>query len=238
MLNYLMNIQCFLIFIIIFLYWLTDLSFLLIVGIVYLFILSGLCFYLETDILICFLIIIDLGVFFILLAFTIHFLKYINKKYLFINSVKNVFIVLILIFLLLGIVLFTFNPNFIQKLSYNWIFFLNYINYTATHQIIWLSEMQLFKEIFFNFNSFEFILISILLFIDLLCIFFLYKILYKITSNSLKSYNFDKIDFIKLGSVYFFKTQNYFNQYKVPAVSRVFKKIKHDTKTNNTTNNR
>ena len=125
MLNYLMNIQCFLIFIIIFLYWLTDLSFLLIVGIVYLFILSGLCFYLETDILICFLIIIDLGVFFIFLAFTIHFLKYINKKYLFINSVKNVFIVLILIFLLLGIVLFTFNPNFIQKLSYNWIFFLN-----------------------------------------------------------------------------------------------------------------
>jgi len=98
--------------------------------------------------------------------------------------------------------------------------------------------MHLFKEIFFNFNSFEFILISILLFIDLLCIFFLYKLVFKITSKIFKSYNMLYSKKTKLNSIYFFKTQNHLSQYRVPATSRVFTKRKHDSKTNSTSNNR
>lgn len=238
MLNYLFFFELLFLFVILFLYWLTDFSFLIIVGIFYLIIISILGFFLETDVLVCFLIIIDLGVFFILLSFTIHLFKYINKKYLFVNSIKNVLIGVVIFLFLLNFILYTLNPNFKQSINYNWFFFLNFINYFVTHQIIWLSEMQLFKEIFFNFNSIEFVLISILICINLLLIFFLYKILYKITSYVLTYYNFETIKFNKLNSVYFFKTQNYFNQYKVPAISRVFKKTKYDSKTNNTINNR
>lgn len=98
--------------------------------------------------------------------------------------------------------------------------------------------MILYKEIYFNTNYLEFILINYQLILSLILIYILYLLVAKISFKYINIFNIDKISFKKINSIYFFKNQNPFNQYNVPANSGVFFKKKNDTKTNSTTNNR
>lgn len=98
--------------------------------------------------------------------------------------------------------------------------------------------MHLYKEIYFNINYLEFILISILLFISLIVVYLLNSYLLNLKIILLNIYNIDNLTFKKLNSIYFFKIQNFFKQYNIPAVSRVFSKSINDSKINSSTNNR
>lgn len=239
MLNFISLIQLIIIFTIFFLFWVSDFIILISFGIAYLLSLSLLAIIMNSDILISFLIIIDLGVFFILISFCIHFLKFVNYKYIYINSLKNSIISIFVIFLIFLNYILLNAVNLNINFNFSWFFFLNYLNYYYTSNLIFYTDMQLFKEIYFNFNSLEFLLISILLILAIICV---YIIMCLLTRENLKSefslYNINNLKFQKNNSIYFFKIQSYYNQYGVPASSRVFLKTKYDSKINNTSNNR
>lgn len=221
-----------------FIFFITDFLQLLIIGILYLLIISFLLFLNDSDLLICFLIIIDLGVFFILITYTINISRYINLKYLFINLIKNTLICILFFIFLFFIFYFFILMDVNLDLRDSWFFFINFIDYYINSIKIFYSEMHLYKEIYFSINCLEFIIISILLFISLIVIYLLNLYLMLLKINLLNFYKIESISFNKLNSIYFFKIQNFFKQYNIPAISRVFSKTTNDSKTNSTSNNR
>lgn len=229
-------VQIFLIITIFFLFWITDLLTLISCGILYLLIGSLLLFFLDSDILINFLLIIDLGVFFIFISFIMMISKYIDNKYNYINSIKNIFIFLIILFILYFYILYLFSVDINLNFSLSWNFFINFINYSYINFLIYTSDMILYKEIYFNINYLEFILINIQLSLSLVFIYILYLLILKINFKYINLFNINKIEFKKINSIYFFKNQNVFNQYNIPANSGVFFKKKYDTKADSITN--
>lgn len=229
-------IQIFLIIIIFFLFWITDLLTLISCGILYLLMGSLLLFFLDSDILINFLLIIDLGVFFIFISFIMMISKYIDNKYNYTNSIKNIFIFLIILFILYFYIMYLFCIDINLNFSLSWNFFINFINYNSISFLIYTTDMVLYKEIYFNINYLEFILINIQLALSLILIYVLYLLILKINFKYINIFNINKISFKKVNSIYFFKNQNVFNQYNIPASSGVFFKKKYDTKANSTIN--
>lgn len=236
MLNMVLILQVFLIFIIFFLFWITDLLTLISCGILYLITGSLLLFFLDSDVLINFLLIIDLGVFFIFISFIMMISKYIDNKYNYINSIKSIFIFLISIFVIYLYTLYVFNCDLNLNFSLSWNFFINFINYSYINFLIYTTDMVLYKEIYFNINYLEFILINLQLSLSLVLVYILYTLIIKINFKHINIFNINKISFKKINSIYFFKNQNSFYQYNVPANSGVFFKKKYDTKANSTTN--
>lgn len=238
MLNYIFFLQIIIFLTIVCIYWVTDFIFLLIIGIIFLFTSVIIIFFIEVDALIGFLIIVDLGVFLVLLTFCVHLLKYLNTKYLFVNIVKNLIFIIIIFISILYFFYYILIWDANLDNTKIWYFFILFISYYTASSLIFLSEMHIFKDIYFNINSFEFVLVSVLLFISLFVLYRLYKILIKINFKIFNSKNITQLKLSKNNSMYFFKTQNNNKQYTVPASSRVFKKYKYDSKTNNSSNNR
>lgn len=236
MFNIVLLIQIFLILIVFFLFWVTDLLTLVSCGILYLIMGSLLLFFLDSDILINFLLIIDLGVFFIFISFIMMISKYIDNKYNYTNSIKNIFIFLIVFFIIYFYIIYLFSLDLNLNFTLSWNFFINFINYNYINFLIYTTDMVLYKEIYFNINYLEFILINLQLSLSLILIYILYLLILKINFKYLNIFNINKISFKKINSIYFFKSQNYFYQYNVPANSGVFFKKKYDTKTNSTSN--
>jgi len=238
MLNYLLFVQVLLIIVLFFVYWLTDTIILINFGILYLIILSSMLMYLDSDILISFLVVIDLGVFLILISFSLNLIKYLNSKLIFINIIKNTFLMVSIFTFITLVFFYIFNNNLNINFNNCWFFFINYINYYYTNFIIIISDMVVFKEIYFKINSLEFILISILIIVALLCVYLIITLFSLFINKNKRNINRKLINSTKNDSTFFLKVQNQQNQYSIPASCRVFSKKKYDTKTNSTTNNR
>ncbi len=132
MFNEYLFLQILLILVIFFLFWITDIYNLLILGIFYLFLFSIMALYNDVDILISFLIIIDLGVFLVLFAFLLHLNKFLTFKNIYDYSFKNLFIVsIIIIFITFFYIFINFTNiyNFNKIIEYTWFFFISYIDY-------------------------------------------------------------------------------------------------------------
>lgn len=238
MLNNIFTLHLIILILLLFSFFITDFIQLIILGIAYLLVISFLLFLSDSDILICFLIVIDLGVFFVLITYTINTIKYLNFKYIFINIIKNTLICFIFFILCFFIFYFFILTDVKLDIKDSWFFFINFIDYYFNSFKIFYSDMHLYKEIYFNINYLEFILISILLFISLIVVYLLNSYLLNLKIILLNIYNIDNLTFKKLNSIYFFKIQNFFKQYNIPAVSRVFSKSINDSKINSSTNNR
>jgi hypothetical protein len=98
--------------------------------------------------------------------------------------------------------------------------------------------MHLLRELYFSINILEFFLVSILLIQSLVFIYFILVLLYRLSYNNIILKQLNNINSLSSNSFFFYKTQNIFNQSYVPANSRVLKKNKYDSKTNNTLSNR
>jgi len=241
MFNEYIFVQISIIIILFFLFWLTDIYNLLIISFVYLLLISLLTLYLDIDILISFLIIIDLGVFLILFAFLLHLSKFLTFKNIYDLSFKNIFIFCTtLTFLLIYnyCVNFYTSYNFNKIIEFTWFFFISYMDFYYIWNTVINSDMHLLKEIYFHTNSIEFIIISIFLTIGILVLYFLlnFIIIYILKCNLFNNINLKKLN--KNTSITFFKIQNYTKQINTSASSRVWTKIKHDFKTNNNISNR
>lgn len=241
MFNEYIFVQISIIIILFFLFWLTDVYNLLIISFIYLLLISLLTLYLDVDILISFLIIIDLGVFLVLFAFLLHLNKFLTFKNIYDLSFKNIFICSLVFFFFLiynYCINFYIIYNFNKIIEFTWFFFISYLDFYYIFNTIINSDMHLLKEMYFHTNSLEFIIISIFLTIGILILYFLlnFIIIYILKFNINNNINLKKLN--KNTSVTFFKIQNYTKQINTSASSRVWSKIKYDFKTNNNFSNR
>ena len=241
MLNDYFIIQLILISIVFFIYFVNELFNLLILSIFYLIILSMMTLLNDSDILISFLIIIDLGVFFVLFSFLLHLTKFLTYKNINDTSFKTLFSFSLF---LSYIFLFNYTTNFYTIWNYNkiieytWFFFINYLDFYTIFNTNLKSDMHLLKEIYFHINSIEFILISIFLIIGILSLYFLLNLI-TLFNNKLNINNIQNIKKFNINtSVSFFKYQNFNKQINTSANSRVWTKLKNDFKTNNNNSNR
>jgi hypothetical protein len=204
-----------------------ELLFIIFNSIIYLFIIVCYSWLYDVDILINFLLIIDLGVFFILLAFIVNLVN-LFTQILFNNQLsKN----LLLIFSLLCLcLLIQYYFNLIINLSYtlylqiNWFFLLIYYNWFSIFNIIYFSDLQLLSEIYFFFNILEFLIMNIIIYIT---IFIIYLGIHN--WHWFKTYiYYNQLHFLlhinQFQFQYFFKIQNMQNQILTRGSTRIWLK--------------
>jgi heme/copper-type cytochrome/quinol oxidase subunit 1 len=238
MLNYSFILQFILLLIIFIIYWLSDFMTIINFSIIYLLVISLFLLTSDSDILVSFLIVIDLSVFLVLMIYTIHLVKFLNSKLMYINIVKNVTLVAFSLIFIIGTISNYFNVDIYSNFSNSWIFFINYLNFYTINSSSFYSDMHLLRELYFSINILEFFLVSILLIQSLVFIYFILVLLYRLSYNNIILKQLNNINSLSSNSFFFYKTQNIFNQSYVPANSRVLKKNKYDSKTNNTLSNR
>lgn len=183
------------------------------VGVVYLLSLSAYSFMFDLDVYAGFLIIIDLGVFFIMFTFIISLSKFlVNKLNLNLNlTFGYTSVIIFLVVFLFNFYLYNVDFNYTKNIENIWFFYLNYYNYYEINSTLLISEMGVLKEIYFNNNYFEFFLISIVVYFAIFSSFFLFNFLSKFSINNILNFNnFMKNN--KNNSSYFFRYQNFIKQ--------------------------
>ena len=227
MLNDVFLIQLLSLVIIFFLYWTKDVFTTILLGTFYLFLLSSLAFIKEADIVTSFLIIIDLGVFLVLLSFLLHFTTFLKIKIEFSNSFIIIFKFLLLLpsFFIFFIKILEKNQlDYINFISKTWFFFINYFNYYSLFNTKFNNDLQILKEVYFYINNFEFFVISIGLYLAIVVTYFLLSINVKLF-NYYSAYS-TKFSINKADSNYFFRYQNFIKQNNTQPNLKVWNKNK------------
>lgn len=212
-----------------FLFWTSDVFTTIIIGVFYLLVMSLIALYLDSDVVISFVMVIDLGVFFIMFAFILHLTKFLTTKMLYKFSYKNLlYSSFIALFMFIYVYAINFNTNidFNKTIEYSWFFFISYYNYYNISQTIFNSDMQLLKEIYFHINSCEFFIISILVYLGLVTssvVFNMMKSLF--IKNNLKLLN-NLNKYSRANSSHYFKHQNFIKQSMAKANSKIWNKRK------------
>ena len=206
-----------------------ELLFIIFNSIIYLCLITCYSLLHDADILINFLLIIDLGVFFILLAFTLNFINLFTQVLLSNQLSRN----LVVIFFISGLCLvvqycisYTSYDSFTLYLQMNWFFTLIYYNWFNLLYTIYFSDLQLLSEVYFFFNLFEFVIMNIIIYVTIFIVYLGIHILYW-----LKMYiYYYQLRFLiythQHQSHYFFKIQNMQNQILVRGSTRLWLKNK------------
>ena len=199
--------------------------FMLINSIIYLILVSVYAWNEDIDILINFLVIIDLGLFFIFFSFLIHtteLFSYQNKK----NYLPKL-IFFILIFLLYYYYHFSNHFFFLKYTNLiNFLYNLNYFNYFNVFNFIFFSDLQLLTELYFAYNFLEFIIMNFYIYIVIVAIYYLVNFNIFLESLSINHLLVKKYQFSTLTFNDFFKVQNLQKQINTPASTRVWSRIK------------
>jgi len=214
LLNELLILQTLILISVFFLYWISDVFNSITLGVFYLLIISLYSLYNDSDIFVSFLIIIDLGVFFIMFAFMLHLTKFLVNKNTYNFEFRNLFHSSTILFFFLFYLYFTnFSTdfNFNKKIETSWFFFVSNYNYYEINNTFFLSEMHILKEIYFSFNSFEFLLISFGIYFAVMTSYFLFLYLNKISIKN-KTIFYYLMKNNKQNSTYFFRHQDYSKQ--------------------------
>lgn len=226
MLSELMLLQTLIVVSVFFLYWISDIFNSITLGTFYLLISSLYAFYNDADVFVSFLLIIDLGVFFIMFAFMLHLTKFLINKSTYNFEFRNLFHssnILIVFIFYLYFSNFSTDFNFNKKIENTWFFFISNYNYCEINNSFFLSEMHILKEIYFSFNSFEFLLISFGVYFAVMTSYFLFLYLNKIAVKN-KTLFYSLIKNNKQNSTYFFRHQDYNKQILTLPSTRTWSK--------------
>ena len=181
----------------------------------------------DSDIYVGFLWVIDLGVGLVFFIFMMHFSSFLQQKTTFDVNKKYFFSILPIAFFLFGYFYFISLPaDLLFNSSTNKYWYLN-ISYLDYYSILFsneVTELNLLKESYFVFNSFEFFSINFSLFFGLIAAILFYFLIQRIfnfinfsqinDANSLKS----------VESSFFIRNQNYTLQQSTPQAVRVWTK--------------
>lgn len=194
--------------------------YLIINSILFLSFISVYLWFYNLDVYVNFLIIIDLGLFFTMLGFSLNLVQLFGvTNYI---SILNYKILIIFIILLLNINYFTsfflILPNtlysFLMLSFYNWysLFFIQYSN-----------DLQLLSEIYYNYNFIEFIIMNLLLYIGIFIIFTLINLKLYITKITINSTTSNSKTLLENNFFHiFFKSQNSQTQINQTMTVRVW----------------
>lgn len=183
----------------------------------------------DCDIYIGFLWVIDLGVGLVFFIFMIHFSAFMQHKTTFNIYKKYYFVAVIFLFLLVGYSYFTSSMSdamFNANLTKYWFFNINHIDYYSiilSHEV---TELNLLKESYFVFNSFEFFIVNFSLFFGLISAILFYFLIQRIFNFLNFSQIIEHNSLSKIESSFFIRTQNYTMQQSTPQVVRVWSKKK------------
>ena len=235
MFNEFFILQFFLFFNLFLFLFLFESFFLVINSVIYLWLISVYAWNEDIDILINFLLIIDLGLFFIFFSYLINITNLFSFKSNFLNFSYSSFI-FIFVFIIILTVMYnnvSLTVNLLASLSF--IHLLNYYNYFNILNFIFFTDLQLMAEVYFSFMFFEFILMNFFIYIVIFILFILINI--NIFWDSLNIYihifNLVKHKVNLFNS--FFKTQNFQKQINTVISTRVWSrknKSLNDSKTN------
>lgn len=181
----------------------------------------------DGDIFVGFLWVIDLGVGLIFFIFILHYSSFLHQKSnLNKNSRQSVLTIFFTVFILsfYYFIVYPLDVNSTTGFDKTWIFFLSWIDYYLLFYIPTVTDLNLLHEVFFNQNSFEFVLINFFLF---------YGIISSILLSFLIKYIFAKLAlpqfltlnlYSKLNSIFFIRNQNFLKQQSTSAGERVWTK--------------
>ena len=197
-----------------------DTSNLLIKSILFLIASSAYLLILDGDIFVSFLLIIDLGVFFIFFAFLIHLTSFLLSKS-YVNSTASSLVQVLPPVILLIVAYVFYNSNYIYQagVDYVWFFYITHSDFYALLSNIFQSDMNLLREVYFLSNFFEFFLLSVAIYFAILTIQLFINLLNIACTDSKPLVNLSN----KNSSVFFFKRQDFNKQSTAKASSRVWK---------------
>lgn len=167
-------LQCALLCILYFIYTTKEIYYLIVNCIFFLGLVSILLWLFDADVYTNFLIIIDLGVFFVLLAFLLNLTKLFQSD----TSVgesqrthrKSIMITTsVLLFSLIGSLMFC-NYERLSYFLYSWISEPICYDWFSLYNFVYFSDLQLLTEVYFHVNIFEFILMNLFIYVGILLI--------------------------------------------------------------------
>jgi hypothetical protein len=183
----------------------------------------------DSDIYIGFLWVIDLGVGLVFFIFMMHFSSFLQQKTTFDVSKRYFFTAVPLVLLILGYLYFLASPNDSAmniSASKYWYFNVSYIDYYSVFFSHEVSELNLLKESYFVFNSFEFFVINFSLFFGLIAAILFYFLIQRIFNSINFAQINDNNSLQSIESTFFIRNQNYTLQQSTPQVVRIWTKKK------------
>lgn len=183
----------------------------------------------DSDIYIGFLWVIDLGVGLVFFIFMLHFSSFLQQKTSFDVDKRYFFIIFPLSILVIGYFYFLSSPNdstFSYDSLKNWYLDISYIDYYSIFFSHEVSELNLLKESYFVFNSFEFFAINFSLFFGLIAAILFYFLIQRIFNYINFSQIIELNSLSAIESTFFIRNQNYTMQQSTPQVVRIWTKKK------------
>lgn len=181
----------------------------------------------DSDIYIGFLWVIDLGVGLVFFIFMMHFSSFLQQKTTFDVSKKYFFSIFPILFFMFGYFYFISFPAdylFNSKTAKYWYLNITYLDYYSILFSNEVTELNLLKETYFVFNSFEFFAINFSLFFGLVAAILFYFLIQRIF-NFINFSQISDADSLKsVESTFFIRNQNYTLQQSTPQAVRVWTK--------------
>lgn len=181
----------------------------------------------DSDIYIGFLWVIDLGVGLVFFIFMMHFSSFMQQKTTFDVSKKYFFAIIPIIFFTIGyfyFMSFSADTIFNSTTSKYWYLGITYLDYYSILFSNEVTELNLLKETYFVFNSFEFFAINFSLFFGLVAAILFYFLIQRIF-NFINFSQINDADSLKsIESTFFIRSQNYTLQQSTPQAVRVWTK--------------
>lgn len=181
----------------------------------------------DSDIYVGFLWVIDLGVGLVFFIFMMHFSSFLQQKTTFDVNKKYFFSALPIAFFLFGYFYFMSLPSdllFNSSTTKYWYLNITYIDYYSILFSNEVTELNLLKESYFVFNSFEFFSINFSLFFGLIAAILFYFLIQRVFNFINFSQISDANSLKSVESSFFIRNQNYTLQQSTPQAVRVWTK--------------
>ena len=164
-------LQFFTVVILIFFFFFWDSFFLIINALSFLAVAALFAWLLDADIYINFLVIIDLGVFFILLGFLLNFISVFTLTRSFLRR-RGFYFILLLGFSVLG---YSGDSSTLPPLCS---FLVLFYDWFSIFSLFYFTDLQLLSDIYFTFSGLEFLLMNFYLYTVIVCLYILRRCSY------------------------------------------------------------
>ena len=156
-------------------FYISENFFFILNAVTYLTAISALLWLHDLDIFVNFLVIIDLGVFFVLIAILVNVSSLFQNTYLFSLLNKLVFM-LPFLFTLLSLIISKTNTGELLN-PYAVFFSLNYYNWYSIFSFNYLTDLQLMSDIFYILTSLEFIVMNLYVYLTIVYLYILLNLI-------------------------------------------------------------
>lgn len=183
----------------------------------------------DSDIYVGFLWVIDLGVGLVFFIFMLHFSSFLQQKTSFDVNKRVFFVLFPLLLLFIGYIYYlsSANDSALNSNAFSyWHLSISHIDYYSILFSYEVSELNLLKESYFVFNSFEFFTVNFSLFFGLITAILFYFLIQRVFNYINFSQIVDLNSLKSVESSFFIRNQNYTLQQSTPQVVRIWAKKK------------